>query len=30
MENITGEQLESLKSSDQVLLVDYCAKWCGP
>lgn len=30
MENITGEQLNNLKSTDQVVLVDYWAKWCGP
>jgi thioredoxin 1 len=30
MENITGDQLEILKSSGQTLLVDYWATWCGP
>jgi thioredoxin 1 len=30
MENITGQQLENLKSAGEVLLVDYWAKWCGP
>ena len=30
MENVTGEVVEQLLSGDQVVLVDYFAKWCGP
>jgi len=30
MENVTGEVVEQLLNGDQVVLVDYFAKWCGP
>lgn len=30
MENVTGEVVDQLLSGDQVVLVDYFAKWCGP
>jgi thioredoxin 1 len=30
MENVTGEIVEGLLNGDQVVLVDYFAKWCGP
>ncbi len=30
MENVTGEVVEQLLTGDQVVLVDYFAKWCGP
>ena len=30
MEKATGQQVNELLSGDQVVLVDYYAKWCGP
>ncbi len=30
MENVSGEIVEQLLTQEQVVLVDYYAKWCGP
>ena len=30
MENITSEELKTLQSNGEAILVDYFAKWCGP
>jgi len=30
MENVTAQRVDELRAEGKKLLVDYCAKWCGP
>ena len=30
MENVSGDKLSELQKEDNIILVDFWAKWCGP